>query len=78
MTYMFGWKEQVEAYGAFPPVSVLSITMHRATLRQHICAECFAPIHIGERYTRTVYREVDTGKVSQYKCHAVCPYEEDV
>jgi hypothetical protein len=73
--YMFAWKDQQEAYGAFPPVQVLSISMHRAKLRQHICAECFAPIHIGERYTCTVYKEVISGKVSQYKCHVVCPYD---
>jgi len=73
---MFAWKERDEAYGAFPPVQVLKITMHKARLRQHICSECFAPIHIGEGYTCTVYKEIDTGHLSQYKCHVVCPYEE--
>jgi hypothetical protein len=71
---MFAWKDQQEAYGAFPPCRVISITMHKARLRSHICAECFAPIHINERYTCTVY-EAD-GKVSQFKCHVTCPYEE--
>lgn len=68
-------KEVYEAYGAMPPVAVISITMHRAKLRMHLCAECFSNIHIGDRYTCTVYREVDSGKVSQYKCHVVCPYD---
>ena len=76
--YMFAWKEQQEAFGAFPPVSVISITMHKARLRQFICAECMSPIHIGERYTCTVYKEAETEKLSQYKCHVVCPYDGDV
>ena len=76
MGHMFSWKQQEEAFGAFPPCKVISITMHKAKLRMHICAECFAPIHIGERYTCTVYKEEVSGKVSQYKCHVTCPYEE--
>lgn len=72
---MFGWKETSQSYGAFPPVDVLKITMHKATLRQFICAECFAPIHIGEQYTCTVYKERETNAVSQFKCHVVCPYD---
>jgi hypothetical protein len=27
-------------------------------------------------YTCTVYKETDTGKMSQFKCHVTCPYEE--
>lgn len=74
MTYMFQWKDTSQAYGAFPPVRVITITMHKARLRQHLCAECFSPIHIGERYTCTVYEE-NGGKISQYKCHVTCPYD---
>jgi hypothetical protein len=73
--HMFGWKVPDDAFGAFPPVVALKITIHRARLRQHICSECFAPIHIGERYSCTVYKELETNKISQYKCHVVCPYD---
>jgi hypothetical protein len=80
-SHMLGWSLPPanidEAYGAFPPVTVLSHSGHRAKLRQHICSECYAPIHIGERYFRTVYKDDETGKIGQYKTHAVCPYEED-
>ena len=84
MRSMFGWslpagctnRDIEEAYGGFPPITVLRTDMRKATLRQHICSECFAPIHIGERYTCTVYKDDDTGKISQFKTHVVCPYEE--
>jgi hypothetical protein len=81
---VFGWslppgcthRDIEEAYGAFPPVTTLRVSMHIARIRQHICSECMAPIHINERYSCTVYKDDETGKISQYKTHVVCPYEE--
>jgi hypothetical protein len=73
---MFAWKDQQEAFGAFPPCEILHTSLHKAKIRSHICSECFAPIHINELYTCTVYKETDTGKMSQFKCHVTCPYED--
>jgi hypothetical protein len=83
--YVFGWslpagctnRDLEQAYGPETGlITVLNRTMHTARIRQHICSECMAPIHIGQRYSCTVYKDDESGKISQYKTHIVCPYEE--
>ena len=84
MRSMFGWslptgctnRDIEEAYGVSAPITVLNRSSHIAKIKQHICAECFSPIHIGERYTCTVYKDGDTQKITQFKTHIVCPYDE--
>ena len=67
-----------EAWGAFPPCTMIGIEVHRAKWRTHLCAECMSAIHIGERYRRVVYIDHESGKFAQYKTHCVCPYDGDV
>jgi len=64
-----------EAFGAFPPCTMLGIEYHVARWRTHLCAECMCTIHIGERYRRVVYRDDETGKFAQYKTHVACDGE---
>jgi hypothetical protein len=85
MRNVFGWslppgctqRDIDEAYGAFPPITVLGEHKHVARRRQHVCSECFGIIHLGERYDKIVYKDDDTGKISQYKVHVECPYDEE-
>ena len=65
-----------EAWGAFPPCTMLGIEQHRAKWRTHVCAECMGVISIGDRYRRVVYRDDDTRRLAQYKTHVACPYDE--
>jgi hypothetical protein len=69
-------KAMNEAFGAFPPCTMLGIELHRARWRVHLCAECMCPIGIGERYRRVVYKDNETGKLAQYKTHVVCNVED--
>ena len=79
MQSMFQWKMGDDnVYKISAPIQTLRISSHVARIRMHVCAECFAPIHVGERYSQTIYKDCESGSISAFKTHLVCPYDVEI